>query len=311
MYKEFLENWHIFELQKNCAQEGYKTTCPRCGHVVYRAKYCGKRRTCPICGNRFAYGKAKSALDFFTQVNKKFEKVRVIQLVFTTPRLVWCLDEVRVFDGLSRVIRRTLEKYFGGVAGGLIEFHYWHSENPLGGFYPHAHVFIINYVWDGQKYRRINSRLNLGLLRMVYRKELMKEFKIEIDGEVNLWSRFYRLDGESEKDNKRLMHALYYAFRPALHDVLKFFSMYGRTAPLADHEVGRLWELLLPRVRRTRWIGFLSNGCRVKIGVKLRRVKVEIDRCPVCGAKLTGVWDRCSLRDVDAALVVDRPPPLP
>jgi hypothetical protein len=272
--------------------------------------YCSERRFCPICGNKWAWEKTKKTLQFFEDVSKKLPNLYVININFTLPQILWELDAERVADGLGRVVRRVFERYFRGFeVGGYMDFHAWHSRNPLLGSYYHYHVFILNYVLNKKtgEFRRINSKLSESRLKKIYLEELRKEFGRLMDGvkRINLRVvRFYNF----KKDYADLEHSVYYAFRMPQHDVLKYFLDTGRETDLEPSEDHWLYELLTLKITRTRWFGFLSCSKRGAFGWRLKKLEKEWSRCPYCGAVLDG-WRRVSGEELED-LLLDRPPPL-
>jgi len=308
-YADFLRGMGVFDDVSWCCSSVYAAYCDNCGNWVYRGIYCDKKRFCPICGNKYAWEKTQKVMKFFEDVAKKLSSLYIINVVFTLPQSLWQLEPGRVFAGLSRVLRKTFERYFRGVeVGGFAEFHSWHSGNPLLGFYPHAHCFVVNYGLDRKtgEFKRLNSRISEHEIKKIYLEELKKEFGNILEGvnRINLFLRFYSFN----KNYAELEHAVYYAFRQPQHDVVKFFVETGRDWELEPSEEAWLWELLTLKITRTRWFGFLSCGRRGAFKWRIKKLEREWDKCPYCGAVLDN-WRRVSCEELED-LLVDRPPPL-
>jgi hypothetical protein len=308
-YVNFLKAYGVFDNVSWCCSSAYAAECSNCGNVVYRGVFCNHKRFCPICGNKYAWEKTKKVLQFFEDVSRKLPNLYVVNVVFTVPQCLWILDPERVFAGLSKVIVKSFNRYFGEFeVGGFLEFHAWHSQNPLLGFYPHAHCFLVNYGFNRGTgdFKRLNSKISHFRLKKIYLEELKREFGGLLDGvgRINLFIRFYSFS----RDYAELEHAIYYAFRLPQHDVVKYFVETGRSADLEVGEDHWLWELLTLKITRTRWFGFLSCSRRGEFGWRMKKLEKEWGKCPYCGAPLEN-WRRVSVEELED-LLLDRPPPL-
>jgi hypothetical protein len=308
-YANFLKSYGIFDAVGWCCSEAYATECKNCGNVVYRGIYCNQRHFCPVCGNKHAWEQAKRVMAFLDDIAKKLPNMRVVRIIFTTPQILWGLDVERVFSGLCRVIKKVFKRYWRTVeVGYFLRFHWWHSGNPLLGPYPHVECVMLNYGLDRRtgSFRRLNSKISHSAVKKMYLKALKEEFGRILDDvdRINLRVWFYNF----KKQRGQLLDRLYYIFRPAQHDVVKFFVETGRDWDVEPSEEAWLWELLTFRITRTRWFGFLSCSKRGAFKWRIKKLEKEWGKCPYCGAPLTD-WVRVSAEELED-LLLDRPPPL-
>jgi hypothetical protein len=95
-----------------------------------------------------AYGLADDAIEVIHSVYSKVGgRVRFGVLDFSLPRDLWARIQDDELSELRRiawdVIKWTLSED-GFILGGVGAAQFWHSADPLGGWYPHVHFTLFN-----------------------------------------------------------------------------------------------------------------------------------------------------------------------
>jgi len=245
-------------------------------HVVYRPLVDSR---CGLKKMMWANYKANEYYDKFYTISERIKPVNggradyLIFMVFTLPKHRWDNVNERNF---RRVVRETLREYFDGDVFGIMNFHVWHSQNPLMGRFPHCHVVVLNLIRgrDGNYYR-VKPMVDVNRLRRIYGK------RIQYDNPV------VHVQYVSLRVREKCVHHLRYNMRKPLIDLERFF--------LDLENVRELVNVDLIVRKRGRWILELLNykNRTIPIGNLMSKFKQFFgdmfsgkSRCPVCGADL-------------------------
>jgi hypothetical protein len=214
----------------------------------------------------------------------------------------------RVFNDPNlffKVVYETLEYPFGGMNGGVASLHLVHSQDPLGGAYPHIHVILPNVVlkklkqkgFDRRKrvaegyFVRVRPFFNERLLKAKYGRILGEVFGVEVD-DVDVYVQYVKLSNEA-----KAKHVLRYAFRLPIQDLAPYLNE-GLSGEVKEF----VWSVLNYGYERIRWFGFLAKGVVKRY---LGRWYLSMDVfmrfkemvCPICYSRMWFVE------------YTDRPPP--
>jgi hypothetical protein len=278
-----------------CGDYWLKFWCEEGGHFVFRLRGCNSRRFCPTCADKYKRLKSSHALDVFKGLTSVYSgRIYLIHVVITFPKELWgevAKDVDKAFDLVYRLFRYS----GGGISGGVVALHLWHTSAPLSGLFPHFHVIVPNVVIRrggcGDYLQRVRPYFNLDLFKWRFKSELLMTYNFRAD-EVDVYFEYCRLDNFA-----RAKHLLNYAFRLPIEDLYPYLH-----GGLSEAEVQFARYLLDFKGHRIRWFGFLADG------VKSRYVKAFIrfdewfkkygNLCPIHHTKLKLLekW-------------LDRPPP--
>jgi hypothetical protein len=283
------------------------------GHLLLRRRLCRHRNFCPNDAEAYVRLRVNRAWKIIKEfANSVKFGVYVIHIVFTFPREIW-RKGVEDPSLLAKCVYGTLKQYKGGMFGGVLGIHLWHSKKPQSGWYPHVHVLLLNAVLnrlpqlsgDGIKlskkkkgcnfyFKRKRPFFNNKLLKIRFKWAIKEVFGYEWIGLPDVYCQYYKVNDENKC---KIKHKLRYVFRLPIQDFDKVdFSK------LDDVEAKFVWELLNFRFKRVRWFGFLADGVKKRYlavaGVKFERLefllmllKRESSICPLHGVKMVRVGD--------------------
>jgi hypothetical protein len=239
--------------------------------------------------------KVGHAIETFKKLHNLYTgQIYLTQAVITFPKELWHEVAGNV-DKAFELVYRLFDYQFGGMSGGVVSLHLWHTNDPLSGIYPHFHVIIPNVILKKEGFRhfaRARPFFNVDWFKVRLKSALLKSYKFEA-GEVNVHFSYCKLDNEVHS-----RHLLNYAFRSPIADL--YPHLHGG---LSTEKMNVAKTLLDFRGHRIRWFGFLADGVKslyVKGYVKFARwLKDNGNLCPIhhhSKLKLIGKW-------------LDRPPP--
>jgi len=245
-------------------------------HIVYRPMVNSR---CGLKKMLWSHYKANEYYEKFKIISENIKPVNggridyLMFIVFTLPKHRWNNINDEYF---RKQVRDTLRAYFGGAEiFGIMNFHIWHSENPLMGRFPHCHVVILNLVRDKSgNYYRVRPYIDIGKLKKEYGK------RIQYDDPV-VHVQYIKLD-----KRERCIHHLRYNMRKPLIDLERFFLSLECIKELVNVELiirkrGRWLLELLEFKNKTIPIGNLVSKFKRYFGDVSRKSK-----CPICGGDL-------------------------
>ncbi len=236
------------------------------------------RNICPIDANAYTYNQSEDALEILEIINRRVggEKVCVWAGELTLPKSSWNMVGNDDAKRMNRIGSEWANELFsdGGryILGFEVGFHFWHSSNPLLGWYPHLHLNLsdIAYEVDKQEWHRLNLYQNdlqkgsESILSKTWRSKFEAEYgAIRAKRVVAHWA--YR------SNQAGVRHRLSYAMRNPVSDCYKLISKMSYDQARDRDWVRRM--LLRPKTeKRTQWFGYLSDGQKSKYLRKLNYV---------------------------------------
>lgn len=292
--KAYLEGSEIASVLYSCGKYWLKFWCEEGHHYLLKKKLCHERRYCPICADDYKRSKVGHAIETFKKLRNLYTgQVYLTQAVITFPKELW--DEVGGdIDKAFGLVYRLFDYQFGGMSGGVVSLHLWHSKDPLKGLYPHFHVIIPNVVLKKEgfnRFVRVRPFFNVDWFKMRFKQLLIKFYGFRCD-EVNVHFSYCKLDNVVHS-----RHLLNYAFRSPIEDLYPYLNNC-----LSHEKIEFAKSLLDFKGHRIRWFGFLADGVKsyyVKGYVKFARwLKDNGNLCPIHHSKLVLIQK-----------FLDRPPP--
>ena len=294
---------------EGCGKSWIKYYCEGDGlgssHLLLKRKLCRNRKFCPNDAQAYTSVMVERAYEFLKEFVEKLGigSVYLLHVVFTMPEALWgrAIVEPRL---LVKAVYETLGMY-GGMPGGILSIHFWHTDCPVCGYYPHAHVLMLNVVAerkeDGKVYFvRKRPFFDHRKLKERYKASIRKVFGYDWDGLPDVHVNYVKFCDENEA---KIKHRLRYAFRQLIQDFKAVdFSK------LTEEQSKFLWSLLNLKVKRVRWFGFLANGVKTYylsfVGVNYWELKARWERfaksaiCPIHGCEMVrlGICDDDELR---------------
>ena len=245
-------------------------------HVVYRPLVDSR---CGLKKMMWANYNANRYYDKFHIISERIKPINggkvdyLIFMVFTLPKHRWNNIEDK---GFRDIVRNTLRGYFGGDVFGIMNYHIWHSANPLMGKFPHVHVVVLNLIRDKDgNYYRVRPYVDIEKLKKEYGR------RIQYDNPV-IHVQYVRLS-----ERERCIHHLRYNMRKPLIDLERFFLDLEDVKEMVNVDLivrkrGRWILELLEYKNRTIPIGNLMSKFKQFFG-DLAKGK---SKCPICGADL-------------------------
>jgi len=185
----------------------------------------------------------------------------VIYITLTAPKNFTGEDLRRSF---RKFIRRLEKELFGGAKlGGAYNIHPWGTKSLKP--HPHIHVILPNVVEKEGKFYRIRPWLDHEKLKEIWKQCL------GIDQKPDLYIEYTSVDNRAD-----IVHAVKYASRKAIIDIVTYFIKNGK-APEIDDEWAK--QLIEYENRRTCF-GFLRNMKKI-IGENKEKKRY----CPICGSE--------------------------
>jgi len=240
--------------------------------------------------------------------SKVHRRLRFYCFEFTVPK---DLQSKIGMDGgpvMKRIAQETWEEYYGGDVqlGMSLAFHYWHSSNPLLGFYPHVHGTLFDFgvgKKSGELIPFTRGVVDVARLRRIYRRRLEARFGVSADKDVNLHVHYSTGYGH-------LRHRLAYQYRAFVQDAYRYVAMAAPELADADWLRKALFRGRERRVSQCGWFNHrnlspMSRFMRL-LGLSLPKKAVrdkERQRvwCPTCGCEMT-VMERYGHLSLQAVL---------
>ena len=268
-------------------------------HKFHRVSLCRQRHYCPTDAKVYAYGLADDAVELVAQVYGKVgARMRFGVLDFTIPRDLWAKVGDDELTELRRIAWSVINEVLGGdgiVLGGVGVAQFWHSADPLAGWYPHIHFTLMNMAFKDST--RIEVPVYIDHEKVIRIRALWKE-KVEArwgSSHQSYWDVFPRYS----QGYGHFRHRLAYAFRYPVVDLYKAVTGQGHVSRPPDGWLRRM--LLRPaKEKRIQWFGWMSqryfyeyaNSLELEIPKKSVREKERRKVfCPYCGEELHKVGD--------------------
>lgn len=286
-------------------------------HKFHRVSLCRKRHWCPIDAKVYAYGLADDAVEVVSQMYGKVgARFRFGVLDFTLPRDLW----PRVGDGelgdLRRIAWSVINEVLGGeglVLGGVGVAQFWHSADPLSGWYPHVHFTSLNMGFKDGVRVEIPVYIDhekVARIRALWRERVQARWGASNQSYWDVFPQYSQGYGH-------FRHRLAYAFRYPIVDLYKAITGEGHVSQPPDGWLRRM--LLRPeKEKRVQWFGWMSQRYlyqyaeRLELEIPKKPLREKERRkvfCPYCGKELHKVSEGLTREEVGphaALLVFDR-----
>ena len=277
-------------------------------HTFHRVMLCRRRNACPIDARVEAYGLADDAISVIHSIFSKVgSKVKFLDLDFTLPRDV----QSRVKDDELPLLRRIAWSVIieilasdGLKLGGVGVAQFWHTKDPLSGWYPHCHFTVFNMAFRGDQ--RVEFPVyvtpeKLEAIKSLWRERVEQRWGVSKSRQWVLFARYSQGYGH-------LRHRLAYAFRYPVTDLYKAIQGGGYVSRPSEGWVRRM--LNRPRKeKRIQWFGWMAQSRIYSYAERLevslpRKKEREAERrrvfCPLCGRELERVFEGVSLEHIPA-----------
>jgi len=214
-------------------------------------------------------------MELFNLLSTAFRDLRANVFCFTVPKTLWNRITYANYGQFLKVCSDTMKEYYGGMPCGVSTFHNWHSNNPMGGNFPHVHMLGVNVVFMGKKgdMRPVVAPfdLDLGRVKSIYKKRLSEAFGVEIKGKINLHYQHVPINddlvpGRKKQTNRELLVSkLLYCFRMPQKDITEW-SVNNGVDVYTESQKNEVNRLIFPpkSFRRTRHFGWWADGVRAK-----------------------------------------------
>ena len=286
-------------------------------HSFHRVSMCRRRHWCPTDAKVYAYGLADDAIDVLARVYGKVgARSRFSILDFTIPRDLWNKVGDDELPELRRIAWSVINEVLGTrglVLGGVGVAQFWHSADPLAGWYPHVHFTILGMGFkDGVRVEIpvFIDHEKLTRVRMVWKEKVEARWGVSSQSYWDVFPQYSQGYGH-------LRHRLAYAFRYPIVDLYRAVTGDGHVSRPADGWLRRM--LLRPsKEKRVQWFGWVSQrffyqyakSLELEIPKKPAREK-ELRKvfCPYCGKELHKIDEGLTIEEVEpnsAFLVFDR-----
>jgi len=313
----------LSQLVKNCCRYGKSWSCEN-DHEIFRPKSCGERHFCPRCGEREGRLRGQIAQSVYHEVADAIPGLSLIHIVFTIPSSKW--RSIGYYDAprLYQVVYKTIKKYFRMSMPGLACFHRGSVSSKNAN--PHIDMTMLNLGFNPstsdselriykqgvidnaymhrshqlESFQIVNPFIDVDRLREIYKDELEKEFKWDLD-EVVLHTSYVPMQ-RSGSSARKIAHIVNYSTR---YMVVDSYQEVLEGTEYTDRELETLRELLAPPIGFTirRWFGWLSPSTKRKyldlLEIEWRStsdIEKDIldgsDRCKVCGSEMFKVDDQ-------------------
>ncbi|GEM_PF-7034261 len=222
--KEFIEFLDAMDLQEyhhklgECAKKWKKFRCSNdhthSKKLVYES--CGLRGICPRCSMAYASKRAEIMYQWIKRniADKLFYTfdLKMNQIVLTLPEDLHSDIENKTF---VKMIKSFIKKCGIEAWGYVIQN--WHSSNPLGEKFIHAHILSLNIRQDGKRLVQNDYYFDVEKMRADWKESIKKETGFEIEGEVNVHTEYRSVLDQKDE----VKHLLEYVYRYPVTDLFK------------------------------------------------------------------------------------------
>lgn len=314
----------LSQLVENCCRYGKSWSCEK-DHEIFRPKSCGERHFCPRCGEREGRLRGQIAQSVYHEISDVIPGLSLIHIVFTIPSSKWRSIGYQDAPRLYQVVYKTIKKYFKMSMPGLACFHRGSVSSKNAN--PHIDMTMLNLGFrnNGQSrgsisshnpkskqsaldesnaymhrshqlesFEIVNPFIDVDRLREIYKDELEKEFKWDLE-EVVLHTSYVPMR-RSGSSARKIAHIVNYSTR---YMVVDSYQEVLEGTEYTDRELETLKELLAPPVGFTirRWFGWLSPSTKRKyldlLEIEWRStadIEKDIldgsDHCKICGSEM-------------------------
>jgi hypothetical protein len=164
---------------------------------------CQVRATCPACGRSYGQGRGAELVSLLKTVLEPGRLVSRESYALAWHLVISCDQRIsdyvndlvvagevaevrRVLVHLNEDVQSTLEGVYGDGVAAVVNWHWWHSSNPLAGkIHLHAHVTVPNVsVVDGKPFGALREQAKLSddelfALRHGFAKEVSRHFWVK------------------------------------------------------------------------------------------------------------------------------------
>lgn len=295
--------------------DGY--VCTDCGDKVAQPVSCCKRLVCPSCAEVRRGELTDRSMDIWSELERSLGGLDVLKGEVTFPPYVRDKVTEDNFAKLGNLAYKALTDCLVAddmVFAGCISFHWWHSGNPVRGFFPHIHLTLVNSGFDKKKmkWRKFMDYIDVNEFRRRWIK-YASEF-LGVSGK-RVWVVHYKY-----RPFREMTHRMMYMYRQPVFDFYKYIKAHGQ---FCDADIPWAKRMLFGRRKLSKhvvWYGALANGVRsrylgyLNIKVKSLREWMSVRKhvygkseCLRCGGdlvRLTGCL-RMRIEDVPDDMRID------
>lgn len=308
-----------------CAERAFAWKHKQSGEYQLRPSTCHDRCICPRCAIGYGLERGDELLEFFKtvleagQLLDRQPTVKAFAFVLTLPDWLSAhLDSVvgrchrsdlrNCLGKLTKAAQRTLCAFFGADVGLKVNWHWWHSSDPLSGPHWHMHVLVpnIRFLADGsstivQAMGKVSDdsldALKVSWAKHVSRLGFVKKLRKQVPDALTVNYRFLT----KWKGKYSLAHRCRYDARHPMQDVESWVGVHEDKNGLPDLDSPWLkWFLhrlsVLQGVQLARSLGWCSNAKAKQIGLEKYRPDDAWERVP-------GVVYRFMKFDIHGAIV--------